>query len=266
MNQVVLLESPSSPESIGLLLRQLRSTYDIDSRVSYAQAAGKCSSSNLKSFLVEAKWKVPFRHILLVVTGERRNGPILSRELVEIDLDSRVIYLSGAISIWLGAMNGLKAITDHTFRNPNTSIPIPKDFASILHDCIHNGTILSEMLPDPIMNDCLRSYISHMINIVKGYLQALESKMNLRFSEKVVSSIDPALVRYQSQLRISFLNDSYIFIEHYSTNFLKVPISHRKKLLLDDARLIFYCESAELYSSSEGDIFNIEMNSKNFRH
>ena len=48
----------------------------------------------MKNFLVEAKWEVPFRQILLVVYGERLNRPLLSRELMEIDLDSRVIYLS----------------------------------------------------------------------------------------------------------------------------------------------------------------------------
>ena len=60
-----------------------------------------------------------------------------------------------------------------------------------------------------------------MIEIMKGYLQTLELKLNLRYSGIVVNSIDPALVRFQSQLRISFLIDSFIFIEHYSINYLK---------------------------------------------
>ena len=98
--------------------------------------------------------------------------------------------------MWLGAMNGLKAIMNHTFRNPDIAIPFPKNFPSILHDCIHNGTILSEILPDPIMNDRLLPYLSHIIEIMKGYLQALELKLNLRYSGMVVNSIDPALVRF----------------------------------------------------------------------
>ena len=112
--------------------------------------------------------------------------------------------------MWLGAMNGLKAIMKHTFRNPDIAIPFPKNFPSILHDCILNDTILSEILPDPIMNDRLWSYLSHMIEIMKGYLQTLESKLNLRYSGMVVNSTDPALVRFRSQIRISFLNDSFI--------------------------------------------------------
>ena len=86
--------------------------------------------------------------------------------------------------MWLGAMNGLKAIMNHTFRNPDIAIPFPKNFPSILHDCIH------------IMNDRLRSYLSHMIEIMKGCLQALELKLNLRYFGMVVNSIDPALVRF----------------------------------------------------------------------
>ena len=155
--------------------------------------------------------------------------------------------------MWLGAMNGLKAIMNHTFRNPDIAIPFPKNFPSILHDCILNDTILSEILPDPLMNDRLRSYLSHMIEIMKGYFQTLESKLNLRYSGMVVNSIDPALVTFQSQLRISFLIDSFIFIEHYSISLLRIPMSQMKKLLIHDARLIFYCETAELYSSSEGE-------------
>ena len=92
-----------------------------------------------------------------------------------------------------------------------------------------------------------------MIEIMKGYLQTLELKLNLRYSGIVVNSIDPALVRFQSQLRISFLIDSFIFIEHYSISLLRIPMSQMKKLLIHDARLIFYCETAELYSSSEGE-------------
>lgn len=280
METVGLTQPPTS-----ILLRLLLSSYDRPLTVSYVQESAsfrrhipsRCSMMYLKRFLLEAKGKVPLRHILLIAKCK----PLLSPELIDIDLDSRVIHLSEVTSEWLRAMRGLKAILDQIFSNPLICVTFPKNFLSILHRCIHFGTVLSEILPAPLMKDSHRFFLSHMINIIKGYLQALESKREIGYLEVEemgirTNSMDLALARFQSQLINHFRNQSYIFIEHYSTNFLKISLTHRKNLMKEDARIIFNFDNAEeakefsssFYSSSpsqEENIF-IQLNLEYFHH